>query len=44
MRQLVDFRSGARAGAWSALMKPVVANLSEDEMMWIAAYLASQEP
>jgi cytochrome c553 len=44
MRQLVDFKGGARAGAWSGLMKPVVANLSEDEMMWIAAYLASQEP
>jgi cytochrome c553 len=44
MRQLFDFKSGARAGAWSALMKPVVASLSEDEMMWIAAYTASQEP
>ena len=44
MRQLVDFKTGARNGAWAPLMKPVVANLSEDEMMWIAAYLASQEP
>jgi cytochrome c553 len=44
MRQLYDFKSGARAGAWSGLMKPVVANLSPDEMMWIAAYTASLDP
>lgn len=44
MRQLYDLQSGARAGAGSALMKPVVAKLSEEDMVSIAAYLASRVP
>jgi cytochrome c553 len=43
-RQLWAFQSGARAGALSAGMKPVVASLTADEMLDIAAYLASLAP
>jgi len=43
-RQLWAFQSGARAGALSAGMKPVVANLTEEEMLDIAAYLSSMPP
>ena len=44
MRQLYDFRHGARNGQWAALMKPVVAGLSEEDMVAIAAYSASLAP
>jgi cytochrome c553 len=44
VRQLYDIKSGTRAGLGSALMKEVVARLSEDDMALIAAYLASQVP
>lgn len=44
VRQLYDYKSGARAGVGSALMKAVVAKLGEDDMVSIAAYLASQAP
>ncbi len=44
VRQLYDIKSGARAGTGSALMKDVVARLSEEDMVLIAAYLASQAP
>jgi cytochrome c553 len=43
MRQLWDFKVGARRGEWSPLMKPVVQNLSQDDMLNICAYLASAE-
>jgi cytochrome c553 len=43
-RQLYDFQHGNRHGEWSALMKAPVARLSEDDMLCIAAYLASLEP
>ena len=43
-RQLYDFQHGSRHGEWSALMKAPVAHLSEDDMIAIAAYLASLEP
>ena len=43
-RQLFDFQSGARNGAWSALMKPVVAELTIEDLVAITAYLASQQP
>ena len=43
VRQLFDLKTGARKGVWSDLMKSVVANLSEDEMASIAAYLASRQ-
>ena len=44
MRQLIDFKTGARAGAWSALMKGVIAELSEEDMLALAAYAASRAP
>ena len=44
VRQLYDIKHGARAGVGSALMKEVVSKLSEDDMVSIAAYLASQAP
>jgi cytochrome c553 len=44
VRQLYDFKTGARAGAWSALMTPVVEELSVDDMISVAAYAASLSP
>ena len=44
VRQLVDFQNGTRNGRWSALMKPVVANLTVSDMVSIAAYTASRTP
>lgn len=44
MRQLYDFKTGARNGEMAATMQPVVANLSPEEMTAIVAYLASLEP
>jgi cytochrome c553 len=44
VRQLYDFKHGARAGSGSALMKPTVEKLSEDDMISLAAYLASLMP
>ena len=41
-RQLYDLRSGTRKGAGSELMTPVVANLTDADMVAIAAYLASR--
>jgi cytochrome c553 len=43
-RQLYDFQHGARTGEWSALMTPVVANLDEQDLLAIVAYLASRDP
>jgi cytochrome c553 len=43
-RQMFDFQSGARNGAAATLMKPVVAKLSEEDMLSISAYLTSLEP
>ena len=43
-RQLYDFKSGARNGAHSALMKPVAAALTNDDLIAITAYLASLQP
>lgn len=44
MRQLIDFKTGARAGAWSELMNGVVADLSDEDMLALAAYAASLSP
>lgn len=44
VRQLFDIQHGSRHGQWSELMKGPVAQLSEDDMVSIAAYLASREP
>src|SRR4051812_2784156 len=43
-RQLYDFKHGARTGEWSPLMAQVVANLDDQEMRAIVAYLASLDP
>jgi cytochrome c553 len=41
VRQLYDFKHGARAGNGSVLMKPVVQNMTPDDMLALAAYAAS---
>jgi cytochrome c553 len=43
-RQLYDFQHGARNGKGAELMKPVVANLSEEDLVSIVAYTASRTP
>jgi cytochrome c553 len=43
-RQLVDMKEGKRRGAWTPLMKPVVASLGADDILNLAAYLTSLEP
>jgi cytochrome c553 len=43
-RQLYDFQHGARAGEWSPLMAQAVANLDEQDLLAIVAYLASRDP
>jgi cytochrome c553 len=43
-RQLFDMQYGSSAGEAAALMKPVVANLSEDDVIAIASYLGSLPP
>ena len=44
VRQLFDMQRGTRKGIWADLMKPVVANLTNDDMLAIAAYTASRVP
>jgi cytochrome c553 len=44
VRQLFDIQHGVRNGPWTELMKGVVAQLSEEDMVSIAAYTASREP
>jgi cytochrome c553 len=44
VRQLYDFKHGARAGADSAQMKPSVEKLSTGDMISLAAYAASLAP
>lgn len=41
-RMLYDMQTGARKGAWFDLMKPVVARLTNDDLVSIAAYTASR--
>jgi cytochrome c553 len=43
-RQLICMQNGSRAGAEAALMKKAVANLSEDDIIAISAYLGSLPP
>jgi cytochrome c553 len=43
-RQLNDIKIGTRSGLWTPLMKRVVAQLTDDDMIAISAYLASREP
>ena len=44
VRQMWDMQQGARNGPQAQLMKLVVANLTEDDMVAIAAYVASRPP
>ncbi len=44
VRQLFDIQHGVRNGPWSDLMKAVVVQLSEEDMVSIAAYTASRAP
>ncbi len=43
-RQLFDMQYGSSTGGAAALMKPVVANLSEDDIIAISSYLGSLPP
>jgi cytochrome c553 len=43
-RQLICIQNGSSAGAAVAPMKKVVANLSEDDIIAISAYLGSLPP
>lgn len=43
-RQLYDIRDGTRTGIWTELMKPVVTPLGDDDLLAIAAYVASLPP
>jgi cytochrome c553 len=43
-RQLYNFQNNSRVGASAVLMKPVVAKLTEDDMIAISAYLGSLAP
>src|SRR5262245_59947319 len=40
-RQMYDMQAGARRGEWTELMKPVVAKLTDDDLVSLAAYVAS---
>jgi cytochrome c553 len=44
VRQFYDFKHGARAGAASALMKPVAEGLTVSDTIALAAYAASLAP
>jgi cytochrome c553 len=43
-RQLYDMQQGTRKGAWIDLMKPVVANMKEEDILNLMAYTASLAP
>jgi cytochrome c553 len=44
VRQLYDMRQGKRSGEWTKLMLPVVGKLTTEDMLAMAAYLASLNP
>jgi cytochrome c553 len=44
VRQMFDMQQGARKGVWTELMMPVVKNLTNDDLLAIAAYTASLAP
>jgi cytochrome c553 len=44
VRQMYDMQQGARKGIWTDLMTPVVARLTSDDLLAIAAYTASLAP
>jgi cytochrome c553 len=43
-RQMYDLKLGTRRGAMSALMKPVVANLTDTDIVDLIAYISSRQP
>ena len=43
-RQMYDMKLGTRKGAMSALMMPVVASLTDADIVDLVAYIASREP
>src|SRR5437773_6754611 len=43
-RQMYDMQAGARHGEWSELMQPVVAKLTDDDLVSITAYVSSLKP
>jgi cytochrome c553 len=44
VRQMFDMQAGARRGEWADLMKPVVAKLTDEDFVNIAAYVSSRKP
>jgi cytochrome c553 len=44
VRQMYDMQAGARHGEWTELMKPVVAKLTDEDLVDIAAYVSSRTP
>lgn len=44
VRQMFDMKAGTRTGTLMPMMQPVVANLTNEDMLAIAAYIASLEP
>ena len=44
VRQMYDMQAGSRHGEWTELMKPVVAKLTDDDFVNIAAYVSSLMP
>lgn len=44
VRQLIDYQHGIRAGVAAPPMKEVVAKLTLDDLIAIAAYVASRAP
>lgn len=43
-RQMYDFKSGTRDGKNAIAMKPVVAKLTDEDIVDLAAYVASLQP
>jgi cytochrome c553 len=44
VRQMYDMQAGARRGVWTDLMKQVVAKLTDEDFVSIAAYVSSRNP
>ena len=44
VRQLYEFKNGTRKGSAGELMKPTTEKLTQDDMIALAAYVASREP
>ena len=43
-RQMFDMQVGARHGEWAELMKPIVAKLTDEDLVNIVAYVSSRMP